>query len=124
MTEPTEAETEEFQLRLRLIIERGLKRAAALYGTETALAMAQQIEDGQWRLMTEIDMDADKQPIPGSLKFRVDIHVPSIDDWEEWLAVKASYLGVTPELEAAEAAWTLRQHGIGIPDNLSELDDP
>jgi hypothetical protein len=124
MTEPTAAETEEFQLRLRLIIERGLKRIAALYGTETALAMAQQFEDGQYRLMTELDMDADKQPMPGSLKFRVDIWVPGIDEWEEFAAIKPSALGVPAHLAEEEARMTALQHGIGIPDDLSGLDDP
>jgi hypothetical protein len=123
MTKPTDAEMAEFWRRLRLVIERGLFRAAALYGAETASAMAEQFATGQWRLMTEIDMDGDKQPVPGSLAFRVDLWVPSIDDWEEWLAVKASYLGVTPELEAAEAAMTALQN-VEIPDDLSGLTDP
>jgi hypothetical protein len=86
--------------------------------------MAQQFEDGQWRLMTELDFDADKQPIPGSLKFRVDIHVPSIDEWEEFAAIKPWVLGVSPAVEAEEARMTALQHGIGIPDDLSELGDP
>jgi hypothetical protein len=124
MTKPTADEMEEFWLRLRLIIEGGLKRAAALYGTETALAMARQIDAGEWQLMTEVDVDADKQPIPGSLKFRVDIYLPGFGVWEEFLAVKAWVLGVSPELEAAEAAMTALQHGVGIPDDLSGLDDP
>jgi hypothetical protein len=123
MTEPSAAEAEEFGLRLRLIIEGGLKRAAALYGTETALAMAQQFDDGQWRLMTEVDLADDGQPIPGSLKFRVDIHIPFIDEWEEFLAAKASVLGVSPEAEAAEARWTALQNGHGIPDDLSGISD-
>jgi hypothetical protein len=111
MTKPTAAEMEEFWLRIRLIIDRGLHRAGALYGTETALAMAQQFDDGQWRLMTEIDLDDDKQPIPGSLKFRIDLFVPSVDEFVEFAAAKASVLGVSPELEAAEARWTALQHG-------------
>jgi hypothetical protein len=89
MTEPTAAETGEFWLRLHLFIEGGLKRAAALHGVETALAMARQFDDGEWRLMTEVNFDADKQPIPGSLKYRVDIYVPSIDEFMEFLAVKS-----------------------------------
>ena len=86
--------------------------------------MAQQFEDGQWRLMTEIDVDADKKPVPGSLKFRVDILIPFIDEWEEFAAIKPSALGVPPGLAEEEARMTALQHGIGIPDDLSELDDP
>jgi hypothetical protein len=123
MTEPTTAEREEFWLRLRLIIDRGLRRACAVYGAEVGLAMAQQFADGQWRLMTEVDLDADQKPVPGTLVFRVDINVPAVDEWDEFVAVKASALGVSPELEAEEAAMTALQHGIGIPDDISELDN-
>jgi hypothetical protein len=127
MTEPTDAEMEEFWLRLRLIIDRGLKRVAALEGAETATAMARQFATGQWQLMTEVDLDGDQKPVPGSLMFRVDIWIPSIDEFVEWFAVKAPVLGVSPEGEAAEAAMTAWQHGIGlpdVPDDLSGLDDP
>jgi hypothetical protein len=126
MTEPTESEIEEFWLRLHAIIARGLHRVVALYGAETALAMAQQFDDGQWQLMTEIDLDGDEKPIPGSLAFRVDVWVPALGEFAEFLAVKAPVLGVSPELEAEEAALTALQHGIGfeIPDDLSGLDDP
>jgi hypothetical protein len=123
MTKPTDAEMEDFWLRLNLIIERGLRRVAALEGTEVALAMAEQFDGGGWRLMTEVDMDADKQPIPGSLKYRVDIYVPSLDEFLEFVAVKASWLGVTPEGEAQEARMNQLQNGHGIPDDLSGLDD-
>jgi hypothetical protein len=128
MTEPTDAEMEEFGLRLRLIIDRGLLRIAALYGTEVALALARQFADGQWRLQTYVDVDADQNPIPGSLRYRIDIHIPFpdelVDEWEEFARIEPSALGVPPQLAAEEAAWTLRQHGFGIPDDLSGLDDP
>ena len=124
MTEPTAAEMEEFWLRLHLIIDGGLRRVAALEGAETALAMAEQFDSNAWRLMTEIDLDADQKPVPGSLAFRVDIWVPSMDEFVEFLAVKASVLGVSPEQEAQEARWTALQNGHGVPDDLSELTDP
>jgi hypothetical protein len=123
MTEPTDAEMEESWLRLRLIIDRGLERIAALHGAETSLAMGRQFATGQWRLRTEIDLDADKKPVPGSLRFLVDIHVPSIADWEEFAAIRPSALGVPAHLAEEEARMTALQHGIGIPDDLSELDD-
>jgi hypothetical protein len=127
MTEPTAAEMEEFWLRLRLIIERGLERIAALHGAETALAMRWQFATGQWRLRTEIDV-ADKQPVPGSLRFLVDIHIPFpdevVDEWEEFAEIKPPALGVPTHLAEEEARWTALQNGIGLPDNLSELDDP
>jgi hypothetical protein len=128
MTEPTDAEMEEFWLRLRLIIELGLERIAALHGAETALAMRWQFATGQWRLRTDIGVDADKQPVSGSLRFLVDIHIPFpdevVDEWEEFAAIRPSALGVPPHLAEEEARWTALQHGIGLPDNLSGLDDP
>jgi hypothetical protein len=124
MTEPTAAEMEEFWLKVRLIIEWGLRRGAAEHGAEKALVMAQLFDDGQWRLMTEIDLDADQKPIPGSLVYRIDVQSPVTHEWAEFAAVKASALGVSPELEAEEARWTALQHGHGVPSDLSELDDP
>jgi hypothetical protein len=40
------------------------------------------------------------------------------------LPSKAWALGVPPEHEAAEAAMNALQNGVGIPDDLSGLDDP
>jgi hypothetical protein len=86
--------------------------------------MAAEFDAGAWQLMTEVDLDADQKPIPGSLAFRVDIWVPSMDEFVEFLAVKASALGVSPEQEAEEARWTALQNGHGVPDDLAGLDDP
>jgi hypothetical protein len=124
MTEPTPAEGEEFRRRLHAVIARGLKRVAAREGAETAVAMAQQFDAGNYRVATEVDLDDDQKPVPGSLMFRIDIWVPSADEFVWFAIAKASALGVSPEMEASEAAMTLLQHGIGVPDDLSELDDP
>ena len=124
MTEPTAAEMDEFWLRIQAIIDWGLRCGVAEYGADKALVMAQLFDDGKWRLMTEIDLDADKKPIPGSLTYRIDVQSPIHGEWGEFATVKASALGVTPEQEAEEARWTALQNGHGVPDDLSGLDDP
>jgi hypothetical protein len=123
MTKPTDAEMEEFWIRIRLIIDHCLRSGVAEYGAEMALAMAQLFDDGKWRLMTEIDLDADQKPVPGSLVYRIDVQSPVTDEWAEFATVKASALGVSPEQEAEEARWTALQNGHGVPDDARDLTD-
>jgi hypothetical protein len=122
VTEPTESEMTEFWLRICRVIDWGLRSGAAEYGAEKALVMAQLFDDGRWRLMTELDLDADQKPIPGSLDFRIDVQSPVTGEWAEFALIKASALGVSPEQEAAEARWTALQNGHGVPDDLAGLD--
>lgn len=123
MTEPTLEETEHFWLRIHAVIDWCLRQGSVEHGVEEALRMAELFEDGRWRVMTEIVLDGDQKPVPGSLSYRVDVQSPIHSEWVEFANIKASALGVTPLQAAQEAKWTALQNGHGIPDDLSGLDD-
>ena len=120
--EPTEAEQEEFRRRLDGVIYWALRQVHDEEGEDVALALARRMDRGQWRLMTQVDVDSDGQPDVDTLWFRVDLQFG--ERWVELVAARWTALGVPPEGAREEARMTALQHGYGIPDDLSELDSP
>ena len=87
-----------------------------------ALATADLLDRGKWRLMTDVNVDRDGEPLPDSLWYRVEVEVST--GWVELVEARASPLGVSEESARDEAKWTALQNGLGVPDDLSGLGSP
>jgi hypothetical protein len=124
MTGPDPTEQADFYQRLHLIMLWRIDEIRESLGHEAALEVAQQIQAKQCRLMARCDIDANNQVQADSLWYKVEVRIPSTNDWVMLVAAPASLLGVSPEVQAEECRILLLQRGIGIPDDLSELTDP
>ena len=122
MTSPADDEGEEFARRLREVINWALQELGEQAGHPVALATADLLDRGKWRLMTNVDVGPDGEPLPDTLWYRVE--VPISTGWVELVEAHWSALGVSEESAADEAKWTALQNGIGVPADLSGLDPP
>ena len=118
---PPSDEEDEFSSRLREIMDWAVQQIAAEHPT-IGLVVAEQLDRGNWRLMTRVDLDPDDQPDVDTLWFRVEVEWYG-GEWVELVAAHWRALGVSEESARDEARWTALQNGIGLPDDLSGLDD-
>ena len=117
---PPSDEEDEFWRRLREVMVGALQEIGAEQPA-IGLVVAEQLDRGNWRLMTRADLDADDQPDLATLWYRVDVEW--CGEWVELVAAHWRALGVSEESARDEARWTALQNGIGLPDDLSGLDD-
>jgi len=97
---------------------------AALYDqkdADLALRIAAHLDAGRFDVMARYDLDDDGQPDLSSLTYVVELQLS--DGHAPLCAVHYTRLGVTDDEAEMELVATLAQHGIGIPDDLSELDE-
>src|SRR5215217_6442250 len=69
---PTSDEEDEFWRRLREVMVGALQEIGAEQPA-IGLVVAEQLDRGNWRLMTRADLDADDQPDLATLWYRVDV---------------------------------------------------
>lgn len=84
---------------------------------ETALAIASLLDAGRFDVIAEFSRDADGEPDPLTLHYRVELDAPE-GDRQPLVRVHYSHLGVSDDEARMELAATL---GIGIPDDISEI---
>jgi len=118
---PPSDEEDEFSSRLREIMDWAVQQIAAEHPT-IGLVVAEQLDRGNWRLMTRVDLDPDDQPDVDTLWFRVEVEWYG-GEWVELVAAHWRALGASRESATDEARWTLMQHGYGLPDDASGLED-
>jgi len=98
---------------------------AALYDqkdADLALRIAAHLDAGRFDVMSRFDLDDDDQPDPKSLTYVVVVEVS--DGRAQLCAVHYTRLGVSDDEAVMELQAILAQHGVGIPDDVSELDTP
>jgi len=117
---PADDEGEEFARRLREVIHWALRELGEQAGHHVALATADLLDRGKWRLMTNVSVGRDGDPLPDSLWYRVEIEVSN--GWVELVEARWSALGVSEQSARDEAKWTALQNGLGVPDDLSGID--
>ena len=94
---------------------------AALYGQRTydvAVAAAHALDAGSFRVMTRLDVD---DATGAGLEYVVELEIEP-DRFAVLCAIHWSRLGLTEQDRHDEVACLLAQNGVGIPDDLSELD--
>jgi hypothetical protein len=119
---PSREETEQFWTKLHEVISWALHRLKEQEGEGIALAVADRLDRRELRVMTECDIDGDGEPVLGSLWYRVDVRTDQ-GGWIELCKAHSQVLGVSEENARDEIRMTALQHGIGIPDDASSLDD-
>lgn len=89
---------------------------------EDQLYIAALLDAKRYDVISEFDLDEDGQPDPHALWYRINLHQA---DGSRVGLVRVHYtrLAITDEEAEIELLATLAQHGIGIPDDLSELDE-
>jgi len=110
---PADDEGKEFARRLREVIHWALRELGEQAGHQVALGVADLLDRGKWRLMTDVSVGRDGEPLPDSLWYRVEVEVST--GWVELVEARTSALGVSEESARDEARWTAMQNGIGIP---------
>jgi hypothetical protein len=118
---PSREENEAFWTKIQNVIDWALLQLKEQQGEGIARAVAQRLDDRQWRLMTEVDVNADGEPVLGSLWYKVEVRTDQ-GGWIELCKAHSQVLGVSEENARDEIHMTALQHGIGIPDDLSGLD--
>jgi hypothetical protein len=119
---PSDAEADNFERRLRALLLEAVLRVRDQGEPLLALALAEQLEQGRYRLMTRLDIGEDGQPDIGSLWFVVEVEW--FGAWVELVEARWPVFGISEESAREEARWTALQNGLGLPDDLSELDSP
>lgn len=85
------------------------------------LAIATLLDLGEFDVMTEFELGDDGQPDWRTCTYRVDLRCS--DGPAPLVSVHYSRLAISDEEAREELALTLAQHGVGIPDDLSSLDE-
>jgi len=111
-----------FQVKLRDMIAWALGQLKKDHAEEAARTVAEQLDRQQFRLMTNVDVGSDGEPVADSLFYRVEVAFAG--DWVPLVEAHWSALGVSEAGAADEARWAGLQHGLGVPDDASELTDP
>ena len=119
---PTNDEQEEFGRRLHDLIVWALLQLKEQFGEDAAVAVADLMEQGRYRLMTRLDIGEDGLPDVESLWFAVEVEW--FGAWIELVEARWSVFGISEESAREEARWTALQNGIGVPADLSGLDSP
>jgi len=119
---PTNDEREEFDRRLDALIVWALGQLKKDHGEEAARAVAEQLDRQQFRLMTNVETSA-------QMANRSPIRCPTASRWPSPATGAAGRgplvrAGGFRGRRADEAGWTGLQHGLGVPDDASELTDP
>ena len=73
---PADDEGEEFARRLHEVIVWALRQLGEQAGHQVALGVADLLDRGKWRLMTDINVGPDGQPLPETLWYRVEVEFP------------------------------------------------
>lgn len=89
---------------------------------DTALAIAALLDAGRFEVIAEFSRYDDGDYDPLSLHYRVELALPD-GTWTPLVRVHHSRVAVTDDEARMELAAVMAQHGIGIPDDVSELDD-
>jgi len=118
---PPSDEEDEFWRRLREVIVGALQEIGAEQPA-IGLVVAEQLDRGNWRLMTRADLDADDQPDLATLWYRVEVEWYG-GEWVELVAAHWRALGVSEESAREETRWTLMQNGYDLPNDIAEITD-
>jgi hypothetical protein len=119
--EPPSDEQAEFGRRLHELMGQAVLSVCDQAGVELGVAIAQRLDAGEYRVTTSLELGADGQPDPLSLRFHV--LVEADNGLLELCSARWSALGVPEDGAREEARWTSLQNGIGVPADLSELDN-
>ncbi len=87
---------------------------------EVALAAAQRLDDGRFRIMTSFNGMADGAVDPASLYYCVEIE-DADGEFVPLCRVHWTRLGLTARQVIDEYRVTMLQNGVGIPDDVSSL---
>jgi len=119
---PPSDEEDEFFRRLRDLMGSAVV-AICDHAPELAVVIACRLDAGKWRLRTSTDLKDDGDLDPETLWFHVEVELDN-DGWLPLCGARWSELGVSEESAREETRWTALQNGIGVPDDLSDLDSP
>ena len=119
---PSDAEQDEFGRRLYALMLEAVLRVRDEGEPLLAVALAEQLEQGRYRLMTRLDIGEDGLPDVESLWFAVEVDWYGVA-WVELLEARWTVFGVSEESAREEARWTALQNGFGVPADLSGLDE-
>ena len=119
---PSDAEQDEFGRRLYALMLEAVLRVRDEGEPLLAVALAEQLEQGRYRLMTRLDIGEDGLPDVESLWFAVE--VDWYGAWVELVEARWPVFGISEESAREEARWTALQNGFGVPVDLSGLDSP
>jgi hypothetical protein len=104
-----------------LRLEAHVQAAIQQQPPEVAAAIRTLMDAEQFRLQGHVDMDDQGQPDRDSFKYVVQVPAPD-GGWLTVCRVHHSLIGLPADVVQAEVDTLLLQHGIGIPDDASELD--
>jgi hypothetical protein len=126
----TREENIEFWTRLHEVIMWALRQLDE-EDHEAAVMVAGKLDSGRRRLMTRVDLEADRTGsglllTPGSVVagLRYVVQVEWCGGWQELCDVTWLGLGVSEANAREELRMTLLQNGVGIPDDVSALVEP
>jgi hypothetical protein len=90
---------------------------------DIAVMGAEMMDSGRYRLQCHIGFDEEGRADPNTLTYLVQLPIAGGGGWATLCRVHHTLLGLPDEEVIAEAESVLWQHGIGIPDDASEITD-